>query len=59
MSPKKQVNIRASRLTIKQIEFLTERLGMTRTEILTLAIDRLYREYTECKSNDKEHENMQ
>ena len=58
MSKKQQINIRASRLTVKQIEFLVDQLGMTRTELLTLAIDRLYRELMECRPNDKENENM-
>jgi len=41
---KKLIAIRASDLTLRQITELQERLGVSQTELVTLAIDRLYRE---------------
>jgi len=43
MKPKKKlIAIRASDLTIRQLDGLALGLGMNQTELLTLAIDRLY-----------------
>ena len=47
--PKKQLNMRASDLTIDQVTALTEKTGMTQTEILSTAIDRMYREEIKMK----------
>lgn len=44
MTPKRQVNIRASDLTRRQLEQLTEWWGCNRTEAVTVAVDRAYRE---------------
>jgi hypothetical protein len=41
---KSQINIRASQLTRRQLEELIENTGMTQTEIVSTAIDRMYRE---------------
>lgn len=47
MSPKKKlIAIRASDMTLKQLDELGQALGMNQTEILTLAIDRLYQKVT-------------
>lgn len=37
----KQVNVRLPAHTIKQLESLAKRFGMTKTQVLILAIDRL------------------
>ena len=42
MTAKKLIGIRASDLTVRQIMELTEALGMNQTEVITLAVDRLY-----------------
>jgi len=39
---KTQIHIRASKLTVNQIEKLLEKTGMTQTELISTAIDRLY-----------------
>lgn len=44
--PKKQVNIRASKLTVEQITVLADQTGMSITELVSTAIDRMYREET-------------
>lgn len=41
---KQQINFRASKLTIDQIEQLTRHTGMTQTEVISTAIDRMARE---------------
>ena len=40
-----QHNFRASKIAQLQIEQLTEVLGISKTELLTLAIDRLWRDF--------------
>ena len=41
---KKQISIRISDITAKHIAALAEKTGMTQTEIISVAIDRMYRE---------------
>ena len=48
---KKQISIRISKLTEKQIKELLEETGMAQTEIVSIAIDRIYQE--EIKMKDK------
>jgi len=49
---KRQINIRISGLTINQIEQLISNTGMTKTEIISLAIDRMYREENKKNARD-------
>lgn len=49
---KTQMNNRISEMTEKQIYELQEVLGMSKTELLTVAIDRLYQAEVEMKKND-------
>lgn len=57
MSPKKKlIALRASDLTIRQLEELAQWLGMNQTELLTLAIDRLYQSEVGDKSKESEGE---
>lgn len=42
--PKKQMHIRASAITQRQISELAEQWGTTITDVITIAVDRLYRE---------------
>ena len=44
MIKKHQMNMRVSNLAARQILKLQKRLNMSKTELVTLAIDRLYRE---------------
>ena len=48
---KKLIAIRASDLTLRQITELQERLGVSQTELVTLAIDRLYREEVQAQAS--------
>lgn len=41
---KAQLNIRASALTIEQLDWLSQKWSASRTETLTVAIDRIYRQ---------------
>ena len=43
---KKQINIRASDLTARQLDHLMRRWGTSQTETLTLVIDRIFRQET-------------
>jgi len=57
VSPKKKlIALRASDLTIRQLEELAQWLGMNQTELLTLAIDRLYQSEVGDKSKESEGE---
>ena len=42
MTPKRQTSIRLSGITVDQIKELTGKLGITQSELVTLAIDRFY-----------------
>lgn len=44
MSEREQFNTRLSKLTHKQIEELANYYSMNKTEVVTIAIDRLYKE---------------
>jgi len=46
--PKKQTNIRLSERTLAQLDALTEH-GSTITEVVTVAIDRMYREQRQAR----------
>ena len=68
--PKQLTNFRASTLTLGQLDKLAEKWGTDRTETVTIAVDRVYREeeargtamsapvymtfYVMCKSDDPE-----
>lgn len=43
-TPKKQINIRASELTLGQLAELMHWLDANQTEVFTLAIDRMYQQ---------------
>jgi hypothetical protein len=44
MTPKKQLNFRASTLTWDQLRQLQEWWGANQNEVITVAVDRVYRE---------------
>ncbi len=44
MSDKKQLNVRLPEATLKQIEELRRKTGMTQVQVLILAIDKLHSE---------------
>lgn len=44
MSTKKQLNVRLPEATLKQIEVLQQKTGMTQVQILILAIEKLHSE---------------
>lgn len=50
---KKQINIRASDLTLKQLEELMKRWGTSQTETLTVIIDRAHREEAGKQKTEK------
>lgn len=57
MTAKKLIAIRASELTIRQMEALKAVLGMNQSEVLTLAVDRLYQvEVEQQRGKGTEHE---
>jgi len=49
---KKLIAIRVSDLTLRQITKLQERLGVSQTELVTLAIDRLYHEEVQAQASE-------
>lgn len=50
---KKTINFRVSYLTEKKLVELSLRTGMLKTEILSIAIDRMYREETKEQEEKK------
>ncbi len=44
MGLKQQVNFRAPRLTISQLEWLMKRWGCTQTDAIIVALDRVYQQ---------------
>ena len=46
MSDKKQLNVRLPDATLKQIEELRQKTGMTQVQVLILAIEKLHTEKT-------------
>ena len=49
---KKQISLRISDLTARQLEELAERWGTTQTETITVVVDRVYRQ--EMKDRETE-----
>lgn len=50
---KEQINIRASTLTLQQLAKLMEWYGTSKTETLTVIIDRVYREELKKREGKK------
>lgn len=50
---REQFNTRLSKLTHQQITELAEQYGLNKTEVVTLAIDRLYTELQRKKETEK------
>lgn len=52
--PKQQLNLRISDLTARQLDALTDRWGTSKTETITMIIDRMYREeHSTMRTNRK------
>lgn len=56
---KKQFNFRASAHTVAQLTALVESLGLNTTEIITLAVDRLYVATTGKEASPAQPEQVQ
>lgn len=48
---KKQISIRASANTIGQIDYIAKEYNMNKTEVILLAVERLYRDQLQDKIN--------
>lgn len=52
--PKQQLNLRVSALTLDQIKALTKSWGVSKTELITVLIDRAYQQTVDKVNHDKE-----
>lgn len=52
--PKKQLNLRVSALTLDQIKALVKAWGVSKTELITVLIDRAYQQTIDKVNHDKE-----